>query len=444
MSKKQNYLNKINQPKKIVLFFIIFLVAFYLSLSLYYKAFAVTTKEEIKTQIDENKQKIDILEVEIKTFNSKISNTKEEAATLKEAIQNLEFKKSTLTKEIDLASTKIENTQYSISNTETKILKTGTKIDNLAAGISDLLRNMHYINSYNNDLSLYVGSLNFSDFYNKLNENTKFRDSVKNSSDILKTNKKILEDNKKEFETDYKILNELQDNLEDKKFSVEQNKKESDDLLTKTKKKESEYKKQLDNKKKVKKALQAELLDFESKLKAIVDVTKLPKQGNGILAYPVKNITVTQYFGNTAFSTKNPQVYNGSGHNGIDFAVSVGTALYSAADGVVLGTGNTDESCGGASYGKWVLIKHNNGLTTLYAHMSSFSVSGGQSVTLGQKIGLSGNTGYSTGPHLHFTVYASDAVHISGPTEYKSKSCGTYMRMPLAPRNAYLNPLSYL
>lgn len=84
---------------------------------------------------------------------------------------------------------------------------------------------MHYLNSYNNDLSIYVNSSNFSDFYNKLNQNTKFRDTVKNSSDILKNNKKILESDKKDFEVDYKKLSELQENLEDKKFSVNKIKK---------------------------------------------------------------------------------------------------------------------------------------------------------------------------------------------------------------------------
>ena len=124
--------------------------------------------------------------------------------------------------------------------------------------------------------------------------------------------------------------------------------------------------------------------------------------------------------------------------------MKVGTPLLAAAAGTVIGTGNTDAACSGVSYGKWVLIRHTNGLTTLYAHLSVIQSSAGQKVAAGDKIGLSGNTGYSTGPHLHFTVYASDSVHIAGPTEYKSKVCGTYLIMPLAPREGYLNPLSYL
>jgi murein DD-endopeptidase MepM/ murein hydrolase activator NlpD len=113
-------------------------------------------------------------------------------------------------------------------------------------------------------------------------------------------------------------------------------------------------------------------------------------------------------------------------------------------DGRVIGVGNSDLACSGVSYGKWILIKHNNGLSTLYAHLSSFDVSQGDSVASGQKIASSGNTGYSTGPHLHFTVYASDAVRVSGPGEYKSKVCGTDLLIPVAPRNGYLNPLTYL
>ena len=111
-------------------------------------------------------------------------------------------------------------------------------------------------------------------------------------------------------------------------------------------------------------------------------------------------------------------------------------------EGVVAGVGNTDQSCNGVSYGKWALIKHTNNLSTLYAHLSIIKVSGGQQVETGQLVGYSGDTGYATGPHLHFGVFASEGIEIKS---YKSKICGTNMILPVKTKNnAYLNPLSYL
>ena len=183
--------------------------------------------------------------------------------------------------------------------------------------------------------------------------------------------------------------------------------------------------------------------DFEAKLRAVIDSTKIPKFGTGALSYPVEKVIITQYFGNTAFATANSTVYNGKGHNGIDFGLPTGSKILTAQDGLVIGTGDTDKACSGASYGKWMLIRHNNGLTTLYAHLSQFIASERQVVKRGELIALSGNTGYSTGPHLHFTVFASDAVYITGPTEYRSRACGTHLVMPVSPRGGYLNPLSF-
>lgn len=129
------------------------------------------------------------------------------------------------------------------------------------------------------------------------------------------------------------------------------------------------------------------------------------------------------------------------GHNGTDIGVSIGTPIYAADAGVVLGTGNTDLTCPGASYGKWVFIQHPNGLSTIYAHLSLIKSEAGETVTRGELIGYSGATGYVTGPHLHFGVYASQGVKIM---TMQSKVCGTTYTMPIADFKAYLNPLLYL
>ena len=86
-------------------------------------------------------------------------------------------------------------------------------------------------------------------------------------------------------------------------------------------------------------------------------------------------------------------------HNGLDIRVSIGTPVGAAADGIVIAAG----WAGG--YGKMIKIKHYNGYTTLYGHLSRIYVRVGQRVRRGQIIGRSGNTGRTTGPHLHFTVW---------------------------------------
>lgn len=90
------------------------------------------------------------------------------------------------------------------------------------------------------------------------------------------------------------------------------------------------------------------------------------------------------------------------GHNGVDFGAPIGTSVYAAMDGIVTLTRSDGGWNGG--YGNYIVIKHTNGVQTLYAHLDSISVNKGESVERGQSIGKSGNTGRSTGPHLHFEV----------------------------------------
>ena len=85
-------------------------------------------------------------------------------------------------------------------------------------------------------------------------------------------------------------------------------------------------------------------------------------------------------------------------HRGIDIGVGSGNNVVAAADGVVI------RSTYNSSYGYYVSINHGGGLVTLYAHNSSLCVSEGQTVKRGQLVAISGNTGNSTGPHLHFEV----------------------------------------
>ena len=403
------------------------------------------TADDLRANISNMTNKINALDKEIKEYNTKISQTQGEAKTLKQALANLEIQKTKLEKQIQKTNLQIIETEKAINKTGQALVITQGKI---SFNNNALEETMRAINIQDTGLSPIIASLannaHFSDVLDEMERSKNLNHAVDERVRNLQSAKADLEVVKKDYEDTKTILVDLNSTLSDQKILVNQTQQNKNQLLIETKNKESSYQAMLADRKKKKGELETEMLDVESKLKVLVDSSKLPSAGKGILQYPVKNVNITQYFGNTPFSTKNPQVYNGMGHNGIDFATTIGTSLYAAGSGVVVGTGNTDAACAGVSYGKWVLIKHNNGLTTLYGHLSVINVVAGQIVTSGQKIALSGNTGYSTGPHLHFTVYASDSVHVSGPTEYKSKVCGTYLIMPLAPRAGYLNPLSYL
>ena len=85
-------------------------------------------------------------------------------------------------------------------------------------------------------------------------------------------------------------------------------------------------------------------------------------------------------------------------HTGIDLRASTGTKVYAANDGTVTTSGYS------SAWGNYIIINHGGGYTTLYAHLSRRNVSKGKKVKQGDVIGLSGNTGYSTGPHLHFEI----------------------------------------
>lgn len=113
------------------------------------------------------------------------------------------------------------------------------------------------------------------------------------------------------------------------------------------------------------------------------------KSAGATLLYPIdKSRTyISAYYG------------DGRGHTGMDIAGPVGTEIYAAADGVVQSVNSS-----GSGYGIHVVVKHDGNLATLYGHCSQLLVQPGDTIQAGQVIALSGNTGYSTGPHLHFEV----------------------------------------
>lgn len=144
--------------------------------------------------------------------------------------------------------------------------------------------------------------------------------------------------------------------------------------------------------------------DQEMLTTSIVNKNDTKNVNNFVLKKPVKGGITTSGFGDTISRT--------ASHNGHDWAVNIGTKVRAAAEGVV------ELAYFSESYGYNILINHNNGFKTRYAHLSEVKVSKGEKVEQSQVIALSGSTGFSTGPHLHFEV-VKDGKRVN-PIEYVS------------------------
>ncbi len=396
---------------------------------------------DLKGKIETSNSEIQKLESEIVKYQKDLSKTQAEALTLQNELGRIQTTIKKQAVDINLTESKIKNTSLNIEKLGIEIGNSATKIDRNKETIAELMRQIRQVESAN-VVEILLSYDSLSEFLQSTGELEKVQKEVRNDMLELLEVKTTLENQVNEERQRQLELGVLKENLVDQKAIADQSAKEQGVLLATTKNKESEFQRLIAEKQARKIQFEQTIREAEAQIQIIIDPNKLPESGTAVLSWPLSKVIITQYFGNTAFATKNPQIYNGSGHTGIDLGASVGTEVKSSADGVVLGAGDTDNTCRGASYGKWVLVKHNNGLSTLYAHLSLIRVSAGQVVTRGEILGFSGNTGYSTGPHLHFTVFATEGVQV-GQLQSKVPGCGVYT-LPLASKGSYLNPLSYL
>jgi murein DD-endopeptidase MepM/ murein hydrolase activator NlpD len=426
--------------KRLIIFILPILVMIFATGAVFMTGEA-STIVELERRINERNANIRELQAEIARYEKSISDTRAQARNLEGAIRDLSNSENRIKAEIGILENKIAAANLTIQLTEIQIREKEELIKQNTEAVGQILRNIHE----KNNVSLVETVLaydNLSEFWNEVETLESFHIGIKANLSELRETRRELDEKKLVAEENRNSLVSLTSDLDGQRQAIAYNRSEQNALLTNTKNTEANYQSILNQKIAQRKAFEQELLDFEAQLRIAIDPTSIPASRPGVLAWPMASVRITQYFGNTPFATANAQVYGGGGHNGIDLGAPIGTPIMSAETGVVVDTGDTDLTCPNASWGKWILVRHNNGLSTLYAHLSVISVAPGQAVKRGQTIGLNGNTGFSTGPHLHFTVYATQGVQVSS---FPSRGCpGRTYTMPVADRQAYLNPLSFL
>lgn len=402
---------------------------------------AQTELEKLQAQIAERSGRLTEIDAEIKKFEAALREVGAEKDTLQKAINQLELERRKVQADISYTQNQITAADLTINKLTLEISDTERRINNSREAIGGILREMRTLDE-ETMIEVLLRQENLAEFWNEVESLETVKSSIADRAEALKSLRDTLDSKRALSAEERALLASLKEQYDDQQQILVSNKTSQEFLLQQTRNEEKEYQKVLADKKAARDTLLAEVSNIESQIKFILDPNTIPTKGTAVFRWPLLNPYITQYFGYTKFALSG--AYNGSAHNGVDMGTAVGTKIYAPLTGTVRNVGNTDAVPGCYSWGKWILIDHPNGLSSMFAHLSQASVAPGQVVQTGDVVGFTGNTGYSTGPHLHYTVYVSDGVKVQQFNQYKSvTSCGAALS-PFAAIEAYVNPMDYL
>lgn len=416
------------------------------------------TIENLRTTIDQKTEEIRKLEEEAKKYRQEITSKQETGKTLKEELARIDRAIKQLQRDISVTQAKIQKAGLEIQQLDIEIKEKEAAVAKLRSGIAGIIRALAEEEREPLFISL-IKSRVLSDFLQQFDYLTLAKEKMLASVGSLRELRTELEEQRGKAERKKDEAEDLKKVLAGRRTAVNGERTDRNKLLAETKNQERTYQNLLREKENRIEDLEREIRSIEQEIKVTIDPSSLPAKGTGTIGWPLPELSlkscwdgggniqncVTQFFGYTSFARAGG--YGKQGHNGMDFRAAIGTQVLAAEDGIINAVGDTDVGCRGASYGRWILINHPNNLSTLYAHLSQTGISEGQTVKRGERIALSGKTGYATGPHLHFTVFASQAIEIR---TIKSRVCGRNMTLPFAGSDpttgvqGYLDPLDYL
>lgn len=404
-------------------------------------AFAQTELEKLQSQISDRTNRLDEIQKEIAKYEAALQEVGAEKNTLQKAINQLELERKKIEADIRFTENKIESTDLTINKISFEIGETEGSIRDNEDTIRHIIRQMNIAND-ESLIEVLLRHNNIAEFWDTFESLETVKSRVADKVDELSDLKLALENNRELNSKQKEQLLSLKTQYSDQQSILSNNKAEKSELLSATKNEEAAYQQMLKDKQASRDLLLKEVRDIESQIKFILDPNTIPQKGTAVFIWPLQNPIITQRFGYTAFAASG--AYNGNQHNGLDLGAPVGTPIYAPLSGRVRSVGNTDAVPGCYSWGKWILIDHPNGLSSMFAHQSQVAVTPGQEVKTGDIVGYVGNTGYSTGPHLHYTLYVTAGVQVMAFNQFKSVTgCGAALS-PFAGIEAYQDPLDYL
>ena len=350
------------------------------------------TSSELKNQQENNQKQIDEAKDDQEKIRNQMSAIQKEVENLNATISSYENEIDDLTDQIDEATSKIDEMTQELDNKQ-KELEEKEKLLEKRLVATYKAGDTSYL-----DLLLSSGSL--TDFLSNYYLIEQLNDSDSKLIDTIKATKAQIEESKTQLEASKVELEDARELQKNKKAALDISKSEKSQKVAQLSTEEQELQKRIED-------MQAQDAVIRAAIKKAEEAEKAANKNNGGNS-PSKNPGGYIYPVPSAYSKITTGLYYSSGayHGGVDFGSGgiAGQPVYAVKSGTVVLTMALT-----TSYGNYIIINHHDGTYTLYAHgqAGSICVSPGQTVSQGQQIMKVGNTGNSTGPHLHFEVRLS-------------------------------------
>ncbi len=405
-------------------------------------AFAVS-EDDLQEQIEEKQKEVEKVNEEIAETEGQINQLQGQARTLQGAIGQIDTGIKQATLGIRSSEVNIEKLTLEIESLGYEVEEVGEEVRRKQSQVGELLRAVQRKDKYG-FLPSILGSGTLAEGLSEINalralqyDISKEAVNLSGLQEQLKGTINVSSSKKSQLEVE--VIN-----LANRKIILDEQKGQKTELLTQTKNQEGTYQNLLTDLEQQQRALLDEISDIESQLSKNFDRSSVPTRQVGYLTWPVtssgqKTGVITQNYGETAYSSR---FYKGRPHNGMDIGGPTGTEVRAGAGGTV---SRVDYNGLYYQYGRYILIDHGNGLSTLYAHLSGSTVKVGDRVEKGGLVGYVGSTGFATGPHLHFGLYATPSA--GWRTSTNREQGGLFSVPPatgLVPIGVTLNPAQYL
>lgn len=389
--------------KKIIV--IMLIIIFTLNMNI---ALAVTQQEIDNQKNEQNKinNQIDEAEKKHKELEAQKSQTMKQVESISAQIETYETQIAQLDTQINEANAKIKESEQKLAENEKEYERKQENFKKRLVAVYEAGETTY--------LDFLLNSSSLVDFISNYYLVSEVAEMDKKLIEGLEKQKQEIENAKKQIEDSKQQLTTAKASKEGMATQLKNSKNEKNKYVSQLSEQEKELEKEIQELKQANARIANEIKIAEEKYKKELEELQNSSSsggstGAGYFMRPVNGgyISARAYYSSGRF------------HGALDYAVSSGTPVYAAADGVVMLTANLT-----TSYGTHVVIRHANGMQTYYAHgtYGTICVSAGQTVKKGQKIMNSGNSGNSQGPHLHFEVRKAPYSYNGYATAYGQDS----------------------